>query len=254
MRVRLLTPRQHQLLWRVIDQHIETGEPVSSKAIESSGQFDVRSATIRNEMSDLEDGGFLEQRHTSGGRVPTALSYRLYVNDLVASEGVSISHALRRKVDEALQDTDMRDPEAVNKTLARLVGQLSGNLAMANMSEREDAYKFGLSNMLAFPEFREMDRLMGLTSFFDHFESTFERLHRQMWGRGDTDVKVMIGSESPYTEVHDETVIIARYRLPKGHDGTLTLVGPMRMDYRKNLGLMTYAAQIANRIAGNYQN
>lgn len=253
----LLTDRQVQLLNRVIEEYIEKAEPVSSKTIAASGAFDVRSATIRNEMADLEDLGLLAQLHTSGGRIPTARAYRLYVNGLIAREGLQglqLGHAMRHKIDEALNETDMNDPEAVNKTLARLIGQLSGNLVMAKTSEREDAYKVGLSNMLQFPEFREMDRLMGLTSFFDHFESMFERMHRSMWEAHDTDVKVMIGTESPYKEVHDETVVVARYRLPKGHRGTLTLVGPMRMDYRKNLGLMTYAAQIANRIADNYRN
>ncbi len=254
MTVGLLTPRQVQLLNRVIEEYIETAEPVSSKSIASSGAFDVRSATIRNEMSDLEEMGLLAQLHTSGGRVPTARAYRVYVNSLVAQEGVAISHTTRRKIDEALNETDLRDPDAVNRTLARVIGQMSGNLVMANVSERQDAYKVGLSNMLLFPEFREMDRLVGLTSFFDHFEVMFAQMHRSMWERHDNDVKVMIGTESPYKEVHDETVIVARYPLPRGHQGSLTLVGPMRMDYRKNLSLMTYAAQIANRIAANYRN
>jgi len=251
--VYLLTPRQAQLLNRVIEEYIATAEPVSSKAIASSGAFEVRSATIRNEMADLEDAGLLAQLHTSGGRVPTARAYRLYVNSLVASEGVAISHALRRRLDEALQEADLKDPEAVNKTLARIVGELSGNLVMANTSQRPDAYKVGFSNLLTFPEFREVDRIAGLAEFFDHFEAAFERMHRSMWERHDSDTKVMIGTESPYRQVHDETVIVSRYRLPKGHEGTLTLVGPMRMDYRKNLGLMTYAVQIANRIADTYR-
>lgn len=248
----LLTPRQGQLLNRIIEEYIASAEPVSSKTIESGGQFDVRSATIRNEMADMEDVGLLAQLHTSGGRVPTAKAYRFYVNALIANEGLAVTHAMRRRVDEALQGIDLKDPETVNKTLARIVGELSGNLVMANMSEREDAYKVGLSNMLAFPEFREIDRVVGLTEFFDQFESMFERMHSSMWGHNDTDTKVMIGTESPYRQIHDETVIVSRYRLPKGHQGTLTLVGPMRMDYRKNLGLMTYAAQIANRIADTY--
>lgn len=249
----LLTPRQIQLLNRVIEEYITTAEPVSSKALASSGQFAVRSATLRNEMADLEDVGLLAQLHTSGGRVPTARAYRLYVNGLVATDGLTLNHPLRRRLDEALQSADLKDPEAVNRTLARIVGELSGNLVMANTSEREDAYKVGLSNMLAFPEFQQMGRLIELTSFFDHFEVVFERMHRSMWAHHDTDTKVMIGTESPYKQVHDETVIVSRYRLPKGHTGTLTLVGPMRMDYRKNLGLMTYAAQMANRIADTYR-
>jgi heat-inducible transcriptional repressor len=249
----VLTPRQVQLLHRVIEEYITTAEPVSSKALASSGQFDVRSATIRNELADLEEAGLLTQLHTSGGRIPTARAYRLYVNGLVANEGLALNHSHRRRLDEALQDVDLKDPEAVNRTLARIVGELSGNLVMANMSEREDAYKVGLSNMIAFPEFRELNRLAGLTEFFDHFESMFERMRRSLWERHDADTKVMIGTESPYKQVHDETVIVSRYRLPKGHDGTLTLVGPMRMDYRKNLGLMTYATQIANRIADTYR-
>ena len=153
MVVILLTPRQRQLLSQVIEEFIQTAEPVSSKAMVSSGAFNVQSATIRNEMADLEDMGFLAQLHTSGGRVPTAQAYRLYVNDLVASEGINIAHPLRRRIDEALAEADLNDPESINKTLARLVGQLSSNLVIANVTEQEDAYKFGLSNLLAFPKF-----------------------------------------------------------------------------------------------------
>jgi transcriptional regulator of heat shock response len=244
------TPRQLSLVSRIIEEHIQTAEPVSSKAIAQSGYFDVRSATIRNEMADLEEMGYLEQLHTSGGRVPTAQAYRLYVNELVAREGVTVNHAYRRRIDEALADADLDDPEAVNKALARVVGGLSGALVMVNMSSRPDAYKFGLSNLMAFPEFHEFDRLAGLTEFFDQFDTMADRMFRRMFAPADgAPVKVLIGSENPDDRIKDETTICARYRLPGGHEGTLTLVGPMRMDYRKNIGLVMYAAQAANRIA-----
>ncbi|MCC6934329.1 MAG: hypothetical protein IT406_01355 [Candidatus Yanofskybacteria bacterium] len=255
----LLTPRQHQLVAKVIEEYIQTAEPVSSKAIAQSGYFDVRSATIRNEMADLEDGGYLQQLHTSGGRVPTAKAYRLYVNQLLATEGVSISHAHRRRIDEALAAIDVRDPEQVNKALARVVGQLSGALVMASMSEREEAYKFGISNLAAFPEFREIGRFAGLAEFFDQFDAMADSLMRRAFGPAyptasarqsdGGDVRVLIGSENTDDRIKDETMICARYRLPEGHEGTLTLVGPMRMDYRRNIGLMTYVAQAAHRIS-----
>jgi heat-inducible transcriptional repressor len=249
MNARVLTPRQQRLVTKVIEEHIRTAEPVSSKMIAMTGYFDVRSATIRNEMSDLEEAGYLQQLHTSGGRVPTALAYRLYVDELVAREGASISHAWKRRLDDALVNAHSDDAESVNRILARTVGQLSGSLVMASAEEREDTYKVGLSNLLSFPEFREMDRLMGLTEFFDQFDAMSGRLHRRMWGRSDARVRVCIGAENPDDRVKDETLIVSRYELPDGSEGSLTLVGPMRMDYRKNIGLMMYAAQAADAIA-----
>ena len=247
MTTRLLTPRQHRLITRIIEEHIKTAEPVSSKMIATSGYFDVRSATIRNEMADLEHAGLLAQMHTSGGRVPTANAYRLYVDDLVSREGISISHTAKRRIDDALEESDIVGPEDVNKVLARTVGHLSGALVMASTSHQDETYKVGLSNLFAFPEFREIERLMGLTDFFDHFDETFDRMHRRMWGRSEAKVRVCIGSENPDDRVKDETLIVSRYELPGGTEGSLTLVGPMRMDYRKNIGLMTYAAQAAER-------
>ncbi len=247
---RLLTPRQLQLVAKVIEEFIETAEPVSSKTIAASGTFEVRSATIRNEMCDLEDMGYLEQLHTSGGRIPTASAYRLYVNNLLASEGVVIRTAHRLRIDQALADSDTRDPEELNKVLARMVGQLSGALVMANVSKSPDSFKIGLSQLMSAPEFREYDRILGLTEFFDQFDQMVEHLHRDMWDRGDThDVKIFIGTENDDERIKDETMIVSRYRLPRGAEGTLTLVGPMRMDYRKNIGLMMYVAQVANQLS-----
>ncbi len=253
----LLTPRQRALVSLIIEEYIETAEPVSSKAVASSGAFNVRSATLRNEMADLEDGGYLQQLHTSGGRVPTAKAYRLYVNDLLAQEGVTLPLNQRRRIDEALEDADKRDPEQVNKTLARILGTMSGAVVMANMSEREDSYKVGFSNLMTFPEFREFNRLAGLTQFFDQFDALFAGMHRAMWPSyakaSEGEVKVLIGTENRDDRIKDEAMICARYRLPGGQEGSLTLVGPMRMDYRKNIGLMTYAAQVANNITAHYR-
>jgi heat-inducible transcriptional repressor len=249
----VLTPRQYALLWQVIDRHIETGEPVSSKTLATSGAFDVRAATIRNELAEMENGGYLEQLHTSGGRVPTARAYRAYVNGLVASEGVAVGASARRRIDEALNETELKDAEAVNRTLARIVGQISQNLVLANMKERPHPYTVNLMAMVMLPDVRGGTRLAGIAQFVDEFEQLFEGLHRQLWREDDAAIKVCIGSENPAQYIRDESMIVVRYQLPQGQAGTLTLIGPMRMDYRKNLGLMTYAAQTANRIANHYR-
>ncbi|HUS81174.1 MAG TPA: heat-inducible transcriptional repressor HrcA [Armatimonadota bacterium] len=79
-----LTDRQRAIIKAVVAEHVETGEPVSSKALCERHGLDCSSATVRNEMALLTELGYLEQPHTSAGRVPRQSAYRMYVNDLQA--------------------------------------------------------------------------------------------------------------------------------------------------------------------------
>ena len=81
---RELTPRKKQILKAVVEAHIAAGEPVGSKFLVQSNLLTCSSATIRNEMAELEEMGYLEQPHTSAGRVPSELGYRFYVDSLLA--------------------------------------------------------------------------------------------------------------------------------------------------------------------------
>ena len=79
----VLSDRKRQIMKAIVESHIEIGEPVGSKYLSGSGIITCSSATIRNEMAELEEMGYLEQPHTSAGRVPSELGYRLYVNSLI---------------------------------------------------------------------------------------------------------------------------------------------------------------------------
>ncbi len=79
--------RKLQILKLIIDDFISTAQPVGSRTIAKKYTLGVSSATIRNEMADLEELGYLEQPHTSAGRVPSDLGYRLYVDSLM-KEGI----------------------------------------------------------------------------------------------------------------------------------------------------------------------
>lgn len=81
--------RKLKILSIIIDMYVKTGEPVGSKAISKALNFSVSSATIRSEMAELSTLGFLEQPHTSSGRIPTAKGYRLYINKLMHIEPLS---------------------------------------------------------------------------------------------------------------------------------------------------------------------
>lgn len=85
-----LSERKKQILRTVVNTYIETAEPVGSKAIVDNCGLGLSSATIRNEMAELKTMGYLEQPHTSAGRVPTPLGYRVYVNELMDRHRLSI--------------------------------------------------------------------------------------------------------------------------------------------------------------------
>ena len=78
-----LTPRKKEILKVVVENYISHAEPVGSKAIAEQLSSKVSSATIRNELADLVEMGYLEQPHTSAGRIPSPKGYRLYVNELM---------------------------------------------------------------------------------------------------------------------------------------------------------------------------
>ena len=81
----MLNDRKRKILQIIIEDYIETAEPVGSRTIARKHNLGLSPATIRNEMSDLELLGYLEQPHTSAGRVPSAQAYRLYVGSMVDS-------------------------------------------------------------------------------------------------------------------------------------------------------------------------
>src|SRR2546427_3934819 len=81
--------RTRKILADVLRAYIETGEPVSSRAISKGFEETLSTATIRNVMADLEDGGFLYQPHTSAGRVPTAAAYRFFAQEIASQATIT---------------------------------------------------------------------------------------------------------------------------------------------------------------------
>ena len=89
--------RKLKILQAIIQNYMETGEPVGSRTISKYTDLNLSSATIRNEMSDLEDMGYILQPHTSAGRIPSDKGYRLYVDKLMESQHLTAEENLRIK-------------------------------------------------------------------------------------------------------------------------------------------------------------
>ena len=103
-----LTERKKKVLRSVVDLYIRTAEPVGSKAITELPDMKYSSATIRNEMAELTTMGYLEQPHTSAGRVPSAAGYRLYVDELMMDYRLSIDEtkSINNAIEEKMQRVD----------------------------------------------------------------------------------------------------------------------------------------------------
>ena len=102
----LLDDRKKKVLQAIVEEYINTAEPVSSNALTTNHGLDYSSATIRNEMADLEKAGYLDKTHTSSGRIPSEKGYRYYVDELLKDDDISleeikyISDKLETKVNE----------------------------------------------------------------------------------------------------------------------------------------------------------
>ena len=102
----MLDNRKKRILQAIVDEYINTAEPVSSGSIVNKYGLDFSSATIRNEMAELEKIGYLDKPHTSSGRVPSSKGYRFYVDELINEDNISleeikyISSKLETKVNE----------------------------------------------------------------------------------------------------------------------------------------------------------
>ena len=125
----MMDERKRQVLQAIIDDYISTAEPIGSRTIARKAGLGVSPATIRNEMSDLEALGFLEQPHASAGRIPSAKGYRFYVDCLMGHQQVSDQDTILinqwfeqkvRRLDEAFQET-VRILSRVTKNVSLLV-------------------------------------------------------------------------------------------------------------------------------------
>ena len=136
------TERKMKILEAVVEAYIKTGDPIGSKAVCEVLDFNVSSATVRNDMAELSNLGLLAQPHTSSGRIPTELGYRIYIDDLMkpvtlnrhekaaikdmaedAVDKVSKDQSTKAAVDKAIGEVekkvkvDLPDVDSIAKTL-----------------------------------------------------------------------------------------------------------------------------------------
>ena len=119
-----LNERKQAILYAVIKNYLETGEPVGSRTISKGTDLNLSSATIRNEMSDLEDLGYITSPHTSAGRIPTDKGYRFYVDKLMLDKDREVSE---------VKEVMLNQTERMEKIFKQLVSYVAKTTQLPTM-------------------------------------------------------------------------------------------------------------------------
>lgn len=123
-----ISERKKKILAAVVEEYVRTAEPVGSKILAANAGLGCSSATIRNELAELANMGYLEQPHTSAGRVPTPMGYRLYVNELMLRQKLCLEETeeLNARLEQKLSELDNTISD-----VSRLASQLTNYPALA---------------------------------------------------------------------------------------------------------------------------
>lgn len=246
-----ISPRQEVILSCVVETHIETAAPVGSCLLRERYHMDYSPATLRNEMGNLEDLGYLTQPHTSSGRVPTDQGYRYYVDTCPAlASDPSGLEAVDAGVLGLSIETRETEPllEEASRRLADFTREAS--FVVAPQAQRAPSrvrlYFQGSTHILEKPEFQDVSKVRNLFRLFEEKSRLAEWITAQQEpGR---EVSVRIGMENEPEAFHDCSVIFARYDSAEGGFGTLAIVGPKRMRYTQTIPLVSRMAALMSRI------
>lgn len=231
-----MNDRQKKLLSLIISEHIQTAEPVGSTFLVERLGLDLSSATVRNEMADLEKQGFIYQPHTSAGRVPTEKGYQFYVDNFVEKREIK---ATWRKSFEVVLKMHLTEDQLL-KNLAKTAVELADQTVIVAFDE-DHIYYTGLSNLFKKPEFSEPSSVYNISEVIDHLDTVVAKMFKQI-----NRVQILIGSKNPFGE--DCSSILGRYFLKNKKSGLFIILGPKRMDYNKNLALVEYISNSLTKV------
>lgn len=231
----VITNRQKLILEKLIDEYIKTACPVSSQSLEKKYDFGIGPAMIRIELERLADDGFLLQPFVSAGRVPTDASYRFYVDKILA--GKVPEYRGIEKIEQTIED-EKEDTLKLAAELADLLARSSSSIAILHLSEEDLFFKEGWEEVMRQPEFADRDLLFRFGDFLEDLEEKISG-----W-EIDSEMKIFIGKENSDKKGESFATISAACHLPGKKKGVVSLVGPKRMPYEKNISLVKSLLEI----------
>lgn len=240
-----LTDRQLEILKAIVREYTETAEAVGSETLASKYDLHVSPATLRNEMADLVELGYLVKEHISAGRIPGPLAYRLYIKQLMEEQEIPVvaEVTIKQRVWEQRHDVD--------RMLRQMVTALADeaqNLAIVVTTDGR-VYHAGSVHVLRHPEFYNIDLTRSVLHMLDRAEvllSIFENAVPEQ------EVGVLLADEMGITGLSQCGLIYARFSLPNGQMAQLGVLGPMRLNYARIMPLVRYFKRILDQMTRSW--
>lgn len=232
-----LSERQQKLLKAIVELYVKTGEPVGSENIEKTYNLGVSPATIRNEMARLTEIGMLKQPHTSAGRTPTAMGFRVYISELMKEKEMPVSAEVSIK--ENLWQQRHKENLLLREAVKGLASRLQV-LALAINTEGEIFYA-GASKILDWPEFEDIDVTRFVLSLFDEFPTL---QHIIGLAKGDDPMHVLFGEEMEFEYLESTSFVFCRYVGRDEGTGVIGVIGPARMNFPVVLPYVRYTTRL----------
>lgn len=237
-----LTSRQTQILKALIDEYIETAEPVGSDALEKKYNLGISPATIRNEMVSLTKSGFLKQPHTSAGRVPTSGAMKFYVDQLMEEKNLSLAEEVRAK-EEVL---DSRND--LHKLLGEMTHSLADRTGGVAIAATDDGtvWQAGYANIFSYPEFSDIAACASLFGFMDEEEKMMDLFFNRF--PLDNPFDVLFAEDLGFRNL--PVGIVAAHFKTKTANGALGVIGPVRQSYARVVPTLRYYRSILEEFMG----
>jgi transcriptional regulator of heat shock response len=232
--------RAQKILAAIVKDYSETANPVGSKELVDRYGFKESSATIRNEMAQLEKAGFIMQPHKSAGRIPTDKGYRFFVNELMRR--FELSEKERRMLKGELIKLQGQH-EQLGRSISNLLSQVSGSAAFALLPNQSSAT--GLSHIIGDPEFADPKTMKQVAQLLENIDQTASKFTKQT----DYTAEAIIGGESPVPVPKNLSLVVSNIKMKDGKKGVIGIIGPKRMAYAKNLSIIEYLAKLISGTA-----
>lgn len=228
-----LSERQQALLKAIVEEYIESAEPIGSEVIEKKYSLGVSPATIRIEMGKLTEMGYLRQPHTSAGRTPTSMGMRFYISQLMQEKQLPIT------AEVSIKEKMWHQKYKKEKLLKVAVQALADRLDMMGMAVDEEGELMyaGASNILDFPEFYDIDVTRFVLSLFDENPRLQEIIGK---AQGPNLVHILFGEDMEFEYLRSTSFVFTRYGFDEEKSGVIGVIGPARMNFPLVLPYVKY--------------